>query len=521
MSKSSFRLCLIISSFINLFFLLLVFSSNGHCASEQSYFPMQQNENGTIPVGVSDFIISNLVDSDSEYYFIYGPFTTWGDGSSAYYYLKFDKDSSGSLYGVLNNGQTSFSLSKSGTLNDLFNNTVVLYPSGYVVEWNYSYIDNYSILNMQYDSSVYNHGVSYISNFDLTTDTDYLLLMFFVPVVVPEPSNPIPFDDTGLNLDSSLNASSVPSLPSSPSLSFDPLPTWDTQAPFESLGEIIKWGVSVLGVLLNAIITVIGNWVQFVGNLLSYLIQKLLDFIKAIINWLYYNFLNWLNPYLKTITFIGKILFNEDGQISIFDLMAQFFVLVGHWLGNFWSNSWLINFFTNLTNTYSTIQGYFEDLQSYFSKVALFFTTLVALGSDNGEFSLVTLFTALFFPSTSQVLQIVEAQDTYGFLGAFSHLASVFGSFVADLEDLEGVYKITLPSFTLLGVTIEAQDIDFTWYLPYKATGDGIISAFLIFGYLYWLFNRLSGILRGVSAPSSTPSELSDEYPKGSIIQRY
>ena len=63
-----------------------------HAASGQTYFPMQQNENGTIPSGVSDYITSNLVNGDTQYYFIYGPFTTWGDGSSAYYYLEFDKD---------------------------------------------------------------------------------------------------------------------------------------------------------------------------------------------------------------------------------------------------------------------------------------------------------------------------------------------------------------------------------------------------------------------------------------------
>ena len=106
--------------------------------------------------------------------------------------------------------------------------------------------------------------------------------MYNVPILIPEPGEPTPFDDTGLNLDSSLNASTVPSVPTAPSLQFDPLPTWDNTAPIESLGEIIKWGVSVLGVLLNGIFTIIGNWLSYLGNLIGYVIQKILDFIKPI-----------------------------------------------------------------------------------------------------------------------------------------------------------------------------------------------------------------------------------------------
>ena len=471
---------------------LLTFSVNVFASSGQTYFPMQQNENGSIPSGVSDYIESNLVNTDTQYYFIYGPFTTWGDGSSAYYYLKFDKDSSGSLYGVLNNAHNAFYLISSGTLSNFFNNTVVLYNTGYVVEWNYAYIDNYSILNNQYDSSVYNSGVSYISNFDLTTDSDYLLLMFDVPVVVPEPSDPTPFDDTGLNLDSSLNASSVPSVPSAPTLQFDPLPTWDSQAPFESLGEIIKWGVSVLGVLLNAIITTVSNWIQFIGNLLSYLIQKLLDFIKAVINWLYSQFLNWLNPYLKILYFIGQILFNEEDQVSIFDLIGDFRDSVISSLSSLFSNSWFSSY-------WSTFETKVSDAFNYFSKIVLFFTTLIVLGTDptTHEFSIPYLTHVLLVPSTQNVIDLVLAHDEFSVF-PFISAVGIKGQYIFNqITSVTPSKTFHVPSCYYHGVEIGNFDLDFSWYDNYKVYCDTIINGFLITGYIIWLFVTFKDHLRG------------------------
>ena len=476
---------------------LLTFSVNIHAMSSVSDYPCYVNQNGNIPSDVILYVDQNYGSS----YFVYigSSVDTGYYGGGVYPFYAFPKNSSGSLYANINSDNT-FSLigynigyydAKVGSIQKNYDGSW----TAYLIQGNYTYW-----WYQNRPSSMVNSSVDYYTNFDLMYNNDHSQKVISTgtpPLVLPDGDDPTSFDDTGLNLDSSLNANNVPSTPSGFSYTAPTAPTWDSSQPVQSVWDYIVYGFSCLIALLQGVINTISNWIAYIGNILSYVVQKILNFLKAIVQWLYQQFLAWLTPYLKLLVFISKILFDEETQTNLFQLISDFNDDVSTWFGSFWSSSWLSSYFTNLVNSYSTIQGYFEDLQSFFSKVALFYTTLVALGSTNGEFALSTLVNNLFLPNVSDVALLLYQNDAFDIISTTTDVITTVPGLFNTLLSLTPTPTFHIPSLVYHGQQIGDFDIDFSWYAPYKVYVDIILNGFLILGYIYWLFITFGSHLRG------------------------
>ena len=162
----------------------------------------------------------------------------------------------------------------------------------------------------------------------------------------------------------------------------------------------------------------------------------------------------------------------------------------------------------------NAMQTFIDNLTSLFlpladnvNKITTFFNNLLNLGMNNhGNFSIVTLAQVLFVPSSADLIGLINQHDTFGLVAIIDHVVDIIRTFFLTVSSIQAIHILTIPAFTFMGVTCGPYDIDFGWYSSYKALGDGIISAFLILGYIYWLFTRLPGWFRGTQADSYTIS---------------
>lgn len=478
----------------------LFFSFTSHGASDQTYFPIVQNANNSIPNNVITYFQQHQFVSNC-HFVLYGPYNSGilsGKPYYDYYFIRWDSSGDSSIRFVVQNDGHTIYVQKNGNVSNFNNGLIRFQTSNNSLMVSMSNGSNVLYSPMIIQSSSYNPNVSWISNFDVKDTSDNVLLFLVAPIEIPDGDDPTAFDDTGLGLDSSLFPNTVPTVPSSYSVTIPTAPTWDSSQPVQSVWNYLTWGFDILKTLLQGVITKISEWLQYLGSLIGYVIQKILDYLKAIVQWLYNQFLNWLTPYLKIWSFISGLLFNEDEQLSIFDVLFNLLNFFISWCGSFWSNSWFSDFFTNLVSSYQTIQGYFEDLQSFFSKVVLFFITLVALGTVNGEFSFPVLFQTLFLPSADSISLLLLNHDVYGVVPVCENILTLIANYKLQLTPSSSDdYKIIISSFQLCGQTIDQMEIDFSWYLDFKNYGDPIISAFLVFGYFMWLHSRFPYWLRG------------------------
>lgn len=469
--------------------LLLFFTSHG--ASVQTYFPVVQRENNIIPNTVVSLVESNY-GNYYDHYFLYGPVN-----SDPYYpeYF-FVAWTGGSVYANMNSNSYQFTLSRSNNSSFISGSYRVVVSNGSVVLAGTN--SGGFMYNITYTSSLYSNSVDFAVSDNFLDSNDNVIIFAEAPIVIPNGSDPTAFDDTGMDLDSSLVPSTPPTPPTTFTANIPTAPVWDSSQPVQSVWDYLVWGFNVLKYLLQAIIEKFIEWFTFIGNLIGYVIQKIIDAIRIVVEWLYNQFLNWLTPYLKILSFISGLLFNEDEQLSIFDVLFNLLNFFVGWCGSFFNNSFFTSFFTNLVSSYQTIQGYFESLQSFFSKVVLFFTTLVALGSVNGEFSIPVLFQALFIPNADSIALCLLDHDVFGIVDMGENLLTLISNYKDQLTPNNADdYKIVISSFQIAGQTIDEIEIDFSWYLDFKNIGDPVISAFLVFGYFMWLHSRFPYWLRG------------------------
>lgn len=116
----------------------------------------------------------------------------------------------------------------------------------------------------------------------------------------------------------------------------------------------------------------------------------------------------------------------------------------------------------------------------------------------------------LFIPDPEDFADVIEDNDSFGFIGLFNALRASINGIFYQIHNLTPVYYFHVPSLIFHGQEIGDFDIDFTWFLPYKQYTDGIISAFLTIGWVYWLFVQAAGLLRGNTDPKDfRPSDVS------------
>ena len=240
-------------------------------------------------------------------------------------------------------------------------------------------------------------------------------------------------------------------------------------------------------------------------------VENLLEWIgncvKAIGNWL-----NGFGSWLKVA--LNKIITNiVNGFVSVIDNFKSLFK-------PFIDKA--LAFYDEIT---STIQNGITDLISLITdiKTALenvkkFFDYIVSIGTENGQFTLTTLFVNLFIPSSADINQAFIDTDSFAlitfFKTAFNKVSTIWDSIVnASVKK-----SIHVNGFVFHGVTIPGFDIDFSWFDNIKSYSDVIISAFLIINYIWFIFFRAPSFIRGHSNMAGAVGGVIDNHDsKGNV----
>ena len=485
-----------------LFFILvfLLVSVPSFAASEHSYFPFVQN-NDNIPTTVYNKVISDY-PLDDYYVFVSSiGYYSWGDTNYPFFAISKQYDYP---YATISQDGYHFSFynGSSGVYGEcrVQGNGTLTLNTGLNISYN-PYFQNLV-------SPLYDPTISYFLNFDLYTDSSESVAVAFVtaPITVPDaghansPSNNLPT----ISYPIGMHPTSAPTVPtySTPSLSTAPsIDTTNINTLVQSIFNLLSWMLQSFVVYIVNFISTVVDWFEFLSNLIIWLFKSFIDWLNAFTDWLYNIFKYLFEPIFTFLSSFFGFLFSEDDQMSVYDLLKEFKEDFSTRMSNLFSSSFFSNYWTNF---YNYIVSSFDVILNAFSKIIVVFAWLYNHGLDSSnEFSLIVLINYLLIPDSSQFQAAIINHDQYGFISSFTHLADVIGGLYDDLNSLSPSYKLTLRSFTLCGVIVPDTDIDFSWYLQYKTVGDGIISAFLIFGYSYWLFIRFNGILRGTASDVS------------------
>lgn len=230
-----------------------------------------------------------------------------------------------------------------------------------------------------------------------------------------------------------------------------------------------------------------------VENLLSWIGNC----IKAIGTWLG-NFGAWLKIALNKI--ITNIV---NGFKNVFDNFKSLFKPYIDKVLEF-----INDFSERFKNFVTDILSLITDIKTALANVKKFFDYIIDLGTSNGQFSFTTLFINLFIPSSSDVKSAFEDSDVFGLISFGTILWNKILDIRSTINSLSQSKILHVPSLIYHGQQIGNFDISFAWFDNYKVYSDGIISAFLIFTYLWFLIFRLPTFIRGQGQISGLASSI-------------
>lgn len=300
--KIYFRYFLLLISF------LILFSSRSFAASDQDYFPMEQNKNNHFSE-YDKTAIENRFDAENNYIFAYfsGYQAGYGERMKVFHILVVPKNSGITVYGEKNNNLYQFSLYGGG--GTLANNMCYQYS---ILEqnWKYEYSDSLSTFqNLQ--SSNYNSNIDYVSNFQIMTNNTSSAKV----VLIYDDGVSFPDEDTARQDMEKPDAD-------------DYFPSWDNKPTFDdssvenalsSLFDIVDWG-------WNNIKNTIKGLGEFITDTMRWGLQKVIDTIR-----------NKVDEIKNAI--VNKLIEIWDKIGDVADALADF----GETLGNiydFFANPW-------------------------------------------------------------------------------------------------------------------------------------------------------------------------------------
>lgn len=481
--KSSHKRIIFLPSFIILFVSVFLLTFKVNAASEQTYFPVIQNQNNKIP----DVVISGVSGSFSSYdhYFIYGPINS----DPSYPDYLFVCWSGGDVLGVLNNNGYQFTLTRSN------NTSFVSGVYGYLPSNGTSFLreSNYGNFarSLIYYSSIYSTSIDFAVSDDFYNTVNTVLVFQEAPFVVPgvghaqDPMNNIPTFVPPLGM----HPQSPPSVPSYTFPSLATKPVWDSSHPFDSLFAIVLWGFDFSYDLLTGILQNIIDWATFLGNLIVWLYEQLWNYITFFIDWLYRIFEYLFSPIYN---FLKSLFHDGDEVLSISDLVYDFIQRFEYFRSNIFQNSWFTQFWNNFSSN-------LEDKLTRFGNLITVFASIVALGKDptTHEFSIPYLTRVLFVPDLNSFIQVIIAHDEFNIIDLAQAVILSSHFIFEDLVNVVPSPTFHVPTLIYHGQEIGNFDIDFSWYLDYKIYVDSIISGFLIIGWLYWIILTFKDHLRG------------------------
>ena len=171
---------------------LLFFRMNASAAQAQDYFPMTQNKNGHF---TDDWItmFNNQIDTENYYCVVMYRYYQGNMGRHHFYLVRYPKTDTGRIYAEKNNDLIHFSLYPIGTVNAQ-NGTAYIQSGQLVISWGGNYQQTWA----NQESSNYNTGIDYISNFSLFTSNnpDLAQVVMFYDDGITIPDGDTARDDT-------------------------------------------------------------------------------------------------------------------------------------------------------------------------------------------------------------------------------------------------------------------------------------------------------------------------------------
>lgn len=229
----------------------------GHCASEQYYFPMLQNENGHFTETYKN-VIDNAFNSEDNYIFVSLDQTY--SGAISYVAYVFPKTADGMIYGEIYNNAYQFSLYSIGNTNG-HTYYGYIYDNGQIDIYDHVF-SYFTGLN----SSSYSSTNDYVSNYQVVTNnTDSAK-----PVLLYDDGLTIPDDDTARDDMEKPNIQ-------------DYIPDWSNKPTFdnstvESALESVYDGVIWLGDNIKDTITGTG---EYIADTVRWATQKTINTIRS------------------------------------------------------------------------------------------------------------------------------------------------------------------------------------------------------------------------------------------------
>lgn len=173
--------------FIGAFFIFAFFIIFGHkaqAASDQDYFPMTQNKNGHFTdAWIEKF--NNQIDTENYYTVVMYRYYQTSAGRHHFYIVRYPKTDTGRIYAEKNNDLIHFSLYPIGTVNAQ-NGSAYIQNNSLVISWGGTWQQTWS----NKESSNYNTGIDYISNFSLFTsnnpDTAQVVMFYDDGITIPD-----------------------------------------------------------------------------------------------------------------------------------------------------------------------------------------------------------------------------------------------------------------------------------------------------------------------------------------------
>lgn len=252
---------------IILFVLVISFAIVGHCASDQDYFPIYQNKNGHFSEELKANI-NNQFNSEDNYIFVFYRYYQANVGRHHYYVLYFPKNSNLMFYGEKYNNLYQFSLYKIGNAS--------WWQGSFWTSNNSSTINGISGNGNTpnwwsgLESSNYNSGIDYVTNFTLYSNND------------PETAQIVVFYDDGVTIPDGDTAREDMEKPQIG----DYIPDWTNKPTFDSSSvenalQSVYNCVVWLGDNIKGTITGTG---EYIADTMRWAIQKVLNTIRDVFN---------------------------------------------------------------------------------------------------------------------------------------------------------------------------------------------------------------------------------------------
>lgn len=343
--------------------------------------------------------------------------------------------------GTLYNGYTvwEFSHQQNNTSKIFYGQTYTTTETNTIFTFDYSY--NYPIYTNA--DFYFNDGVTGLVRF-------LAYSRFNSGDVIPfEPSEPLPLKPQRPDInDYEIDDNDIP-----------PIDTSDIPSLLESLWNLIKW------LFKNSLF----SWFYYLGETIGYWIGTLIYVVSSGFGNISENIGNFFKPILTSLDDLNADILEKVDDIK------------------------------------SAIETYFSDIQNSWFKLWSIIAGLYAigLGSDH-EFHLLIFLTNLIIPDATTIANTFIAHDNFDMIPTFQHLFNEIKFLYQTLQDYSNhvTKTITTPAFTFMDKSFPSYTIDFSWFDDYKVFSDSVISAFLILGYVYYLWCRLAGILNHTHNPA-------------------